>query len=67
MTTKSHSGAGSTRACAHDTCQCSVAPGEQHANNAQDQAFCSEGCATGRGCNHEGCGCAAPISLGAGA
>ncbi|MGE0861462.1 MAG: metallothionein [Gammaproteobacteria bacterium] len=67
MTTQTHAADANTVACAHDTCQCSVAPHEQHGSHAQGQAYCSEGCANGRGCNHQGCGCAAPIALGAGA
>jgi hypothetical protein len=42
-------------ACAHKGCKCSVQ--SDAAAKSEGLLFCTERCADGRGCDHEGCNC----------
>jgi hypothetical protein len=42
-------------ACAHKDCKCRF--GQDSAVQSQGKMFCTQRCADGRGCDHEGCNC----------
>lgn len=42
--------------CPHEQCRCQVEA--DSAFRREDALYCSEGCMSGAGCEHEGCGCA---------
>lgn len=48
-----------TKICAHEFCQCEVR--QPDAVQDGDDAYCSQGCADGVGCNHPGCKCSGAI------
>ena len=41
--------------CAHEACQCVFAAGE--GIDKGGKKYCSEGCASGKGCDHAACPC----------
>ncbi|HUQ53321.1 MAG TPA: metallothionein [Gammaproteobacteria bacterium] len=41
--------------CSHHGCSCTVE--EPHAVLQRGKAYCSDGCAAGRGCEHGDCDC----------
>lgn len=47
---------GSDYICAGEGCICPI--GLATAVELRGRRFCSQACATGRGCEHRGCGCA---------
>ncbi|MBN1236958.1 MAG: metallothionein [Gammaproteobacteria bacterium] len=44
-----------SRACAHEGCICRVAASAPQ----KGEQYCSDGCASGKGCFHPDCNCAA--------
>lgn len=43
--------------CDHDPCHC--VPNSDGAVVREKSVYCSQGCADGKGCDHEGCACTA--------
>jgi hypothetical protein len=46
---------GESRTCAHPGCVCQVAGSAPQ----KGEQYCSDGCASGEGCSHPDCNCAA--------
>lgn len=51
------SNADRTYTCDYPPCGCEVADDETHLKSDDGRIFCCEGCRSGDGCDHPGCGC----------